>query len=565
MTDDLIFNDAEIEELTRRLMRKFGLVKYFATLGDSDDTSTATIDEPGQPGIVRVRIENDDVPFRRVKSGLLGAYSPYAGCPVILGYDEKDDLAIEKADHDALREANVNPLVFNSGDSRISGFGQTDSLLPLLSGAVGTANTPSTEIFVNPLRYVDLDNIVHWFEGDQVDVVASIPAAGNHRYLAIFLNEDDTLETTTSTAKADVLPLDETDKQEAFDSRSARARAAGLWRLYGGQTNITNADRVEDLRNWQSNPPYKNNFAATVAPDSDNDIDENYEPGSQWVDTTNDLSYVNVDNTDGAAIWNNTSNAASIAVPIALTAYDAEPARGSESNIHGGLLSLATGQPLDSVPTDIVVTKGIGKVMVVINAGGDVTGDITVTGESIDRETGASTPADTDTLTVDALSTDNSDTDSNGNTRHSFTGAYITSKWFTGTVTLSTADLTLTDVDVYHVSFEQFNDHPAFTLRTFDANIFTTNVAAEFDAYLYSLEVTGDKCDITREASLNVGADGETAIANKYWRLRRGNIDTALVGTTDGIWIDVHYSNSPAYVEDVTIKVWADATVSLLP
>lgn len=257
------------------------------------------------------------------------------------------------------------------------------------------------------------------------------------------------------------------------------------------------------------------------------------------------------------------TDAKTVDTPICLSMYDPAPSRGSESNLHGGLLMLATGQPLNSVPTDIVVSKGIGKLMVVINAGSDVSGEITVTGESINRETGASTPADTDTLTVDALTTDNSDTDTNGNTRHAFTGAYVTSKWFTGSVTLSTTNLTLTDVDVYHVSFEQCNDSPNITIETFDANIYTTNVAAEFDAYLYSLEVTGDKCDITREASLNVGADGETAIANRYWRLRRGNINKALDGTTDGLWADVHYSNSPAYVEDVNIKVWLSKQVQL--
>ena len=250
-------------------------------------------------------------------------------------------------------------------------------------------------------------------------------------------------------------------------------------------------------------------------------------------------------------------------VPVCLQDYDPSPARSSESNIHGGILSLATGQALDSVPTDLPVTKGIGKLIIVINAGTDIAGEITVTGETIDRNTGASTPADTDTITVDALTTDNSDTDTNGNTRHAFEGAYITSKWFTGSVTLSTTNLTLTDVDVYHVSFEQFGDQPGITLDAFDANIFTTNVAAEFDAYLYSLEVTGDKCDVTREASLNVGADGETAIADRYWRLRRGNIAKALDGTSDGIWVDVHYSNSPAYVEDVTLKVWATIEKSL--
>jgi len=280
-----------------------------------------------------------------------------------------------------------------------------------------------------------------------------------------------------------------------------------------------------------------------------------------WVLPAADGSADDIIKTDGSG--NLSFVTPTTAIPIVLSSYDAVPARGSETNLHGGLLSLATAQPLDSVPTDIVITKGIGKIMIVVNAGSDLAGDITVTGTSVDRDTGATVGSDTDTITVDAVSTDGSDTDGNGNARHSFTGAYITSKWFTGTVTLSTTNLTLTDVDVYHVSFEQFNDSPDLVLTTFDVNMFTTNVNAEFDAYLYCLEVTGDKCDVIRCSSLNVGTDGETAIANKYWRLRRGDIARSLDGTTDGLWADIHYSNSPVYIEDVTIKIWATKTQAL--
>ncbi len=248
---------------------------------------------------------------------------------------------------------------------------------------------------------------------------------------------------------------------------------------------------------------------------------------------------------------------------VAFSMYDAEPARGSETSLDGAFIKIADNQPLNSVPTDLVVTKGTGKIIVIVNAGSDLVGEITITGTSVDRDTGATTALDTDTITVDALTTDDSDTDANGNDRHAFTGAYISSKWFVGTVTLSTTDLTLTDVDVYHVSFEQFDDTADITLDTFDANLLTTNVNAEFDAYIYAIMVTGNKCDITREASLNVGADGETAIADRYWRLRRGNIGKAINGTTDGTWVDIHYANSPAYVEDVSIKVWATEVVPL--
>ena len=245
---------------------------------------------------------------------------------------------------------------------------------------------------------------------------------------------------------------------------------------------------------------------------------------------------------------------------VVLSSYDAEPARAAESNLHGGLLALGTGDGLDS-GTPIDITKGTGKILIVINAGSDFAGGLTITGSTVNRETGVVTGSDTDDIVVDALSTDTSDTDGNGNTRHAFSGAYISSKWFTGAVQITTADLTLTDVDTYHVSFEQFNDNPSYTVQTFDMNVLTAHVNAEIDAYLYSLVVTGSKCEIVREASLNVGTDGEAALANQYWRLRRGNIGKVMDGSKDGIWVDAFYSNSPSYVEDATIKVWADMPI----
>lgn len=55
----------------------------------------------------------------------------------------------------------------------------------------------------------------------------------------------------------------------------------------------------------------KNNIGATAAPDADNDVDEGYEPGSRWVDTTNDKEYVCLDATDGAAVWTETTQSGS--------------------------------------------------------------------------------------------------------------------------------------------------------------------------------------------------------------------------------------------------------------
>jgi len=258
------------------------------------------------------------------------------------------------------------------------------------------------------------------------------------------------------------------------------------------------------------------------------------------------------------------SKAVVIPVPIVISMYDAQPARNSETNWNGGFVPLVTTQPLSSgVP--INVTKGTGKIVVYVISGADVDGTITITGDTIDRETGVKTVGDTDTIVVDALTTNNSITDSNGNLVHMFIGAYITSKWFTGAVVLSTTDLNITSMNVYHISFDQFNDNSDMTIDTFDVSLITTNVNAEFDAYLYVIHVTtGDKCDIHLEGELHLGADGETAIANRYWRLRKGNIDDTVDGSTDGFWVDIHYSNNPAYIEDVTAKVWATKQVTAI-
>jgi len=53
----------------------------------------------------------------------------------------------------------------------------------------------------------------------------------------------------------------------------------------------------------------KKKLDATQAPTVNNDIDEGYAVGSRWVDVTNDKEYVCLDNTDGAAVWTETTEA----------------------------------------------------------------------------------------------------------------------------------------------------------------------------------------------------------------------------------------------------------------
>ena len=246
---------------------------------------------------------------------------------------------------------------------------------------------------------------------------------------------------------------------------------------------------------------------------------------------------------------------AMVTIPKSFEHYVDVKERLLENNVHGGLDVLATAQPLDSVPTDLPVTAGISKLLIAVIAGGDFDGEITVTGTSVNRDTGTETPADTDIITIDALTTDASGTDGNGNVTHAFTGAYITSKWFKGAVVLSTANLTLSDVDVYQISFEQFGDVSDISLEAVDVTALATNSSAWMDLHLYSVAVTGSKVNITNEGTLELLASEVTL--DKRYRKRLGDLSIPLDGTTDGFWFDAFWGPlANIYWEDINAKIW---------
>lgn len=250
--------------------------------------------------------------------------------------------------------------------------------------------------------------------------------------------------------------------------------------------------------------------------------------------------------------WENQTQLA----PVVLSEYTEVPSRDAEENLHGALTPLATGHNLSV--GDLTLTgataQGIGKIVIVVNAGSDFTGTITVTGTKVDRETGVETPSAIDTLTIDALSLDTSSVDTNGQDQHQLTGAYITTDWYTGTVVISSSDTTITDIDVWHCSFEQFNDSPTVNIETFDMNFLCTNsTLASLSARLYTVEVTGDKVDIDYIAEY-VEA---TFVAGRYYRIRRGNLGISLNGTTDGIFLTAAYLGAPSKFADAGTKIWA--------
>lgn len=255
---------------------------------------------------------------------------------------------------------------------------------------------------------------------------------------------------------------------------------------------------------------------------------------------------------------------ATVTMPTCLATYVDIKARNAVQNIHGNFFEIATAQPLDDTPTDLVFTNGIGKFVLIVNAGTDYAGTITVTGTSVNRDTGAETGADTEDIVIDALTTDASAADANGTIVHDLTGAYISSKWWKGSVTLSTADLTLTDVDVWGIAFEQLNDDPTAIVETIDMTLLCNNTAGWADLYFYIVNVTAPKCNIGTVVDMHVTTAESTA--DRYYRLREGSLAASMDGSTDGGWAELALGPpQQAYWEDINLKVWftVEAEVTL--
>jgi hypothetical protein len=230
--------------------------------------------------------------------------------------------------------------------------------------------------------------------------------------------------------------------------------------------------------------------------------------------------------------------------------------RNLQYNLHGLLENVVTAGAVSSGSPQ-AATVGLGKIIVVVNAGADTAGTLTVTGTSVDRASGSETGSDTDALTIAGTTTDGTDTDAAGNTRWSMSNAYITSKWFTGVLSLSTTDVDLSDIDVYLVAFEQFNDNPETEIDTVDITAYANNTAAWLYGYLYKLTVSGDTCTVVRQTGADVAWAASKVAATGSFRFRRGGLDLTNDGTTDGMWYELHLGPlANNYWENINHKIW---------
>ena len=126
-------------------------------------------------------------------------------------------------------------------------------------------------------------------------------------------------------------------------------------------------------------------------------------------------------------------------------------------------------------------------------------------------------------------------------------------------VTISTSDVTLTNVDTYGIAFEQLNDDATVQLETIDITMECTNATAWADLYFYMIEVTAPKCDIETVVDMHISvAESEV---EKYYRKRRDLENIPMDGTTNGGWAELILGPlNQNYWEDNNITLWGEIT-----
>jgi hypothetical protein len=255
-------------------------------------------------------------------------------------------------------------------------------------------------------------------------------------------------------------------------------------------------------------------------------------------------------------------NHTQVSAPIVLSYTVDKPERFSDINIHG-FFEVITAAGLTSI-APINDTNGLSKLFFNVIASIDAVGTFTITGTSVDRDTGVETPADSEVITINGNTTDTSSADSGGNSVWGFSNAYISTKWWTGAFTISTTNLNIIVMEIRNIAFEQFNDMPNITLETYDITAESLNNAAELYTHLYTVVPgAGSTCVITSIADIELG----TTVAGMAYRLRRaddGTLPVSLDGTTEGIFAEMFLdrASQPDWA-NINAKIWASCVRDL--
>jgi hypothetical protein len=120
------------------------------------------------------------------------------------------------------------------------------------------------------------------------------------------------------------------------------------------------------------------NNAATAAPTVNDDAGDGYSVGSRWIDTTNDKTYVLVDSTVGAAVWQQTSGTGTTGTVAVDSGGTGRASHTAYAVLCGGTTSTGAQQSVASVGTEgqVLTSNGPGALPTFEDAATAVSGTV---------------------------------------------------------------------------------------------------------------------------------------------------------------------------------------------
>ncbi|KKL78433.1 hypothetical protein LCGC14_2024900, partial [marine sediment metagenome] len=234
-----------------------------AILGDEN----GNISVPGQPYNYFIRVDNGEnsdgsTQYGRAfpllsGAGYMGAEE--VGTEVYIGIAYDGLMAILGTNRTAIVEDNRNPRAENV-NSPYRQFTYMRNADLFYAVPMGTQQTPTMEVRVEPGPYIDDSGVHQTFIGGLIDLAGDVPAAdgdsnSQHLIVAVFVNSSGVLESKTSTATLiDNVLTWAVDVVEAFGNRTARALPIRYYRLFTGHVLLTKADEFGDARDHITAP-----------------------------------------------------------------------------------------------------------------------------------------------------------------------------------------------------------------------------------------------------------------------------------------------------------------------
>lgn len=227
-----------------RLRDKLQLNRRRGLLGGADgaphdvDTGRYWVRPEKAPGVYAAPVR---LPLNK------GAMLPPAGNVVVeLGVDETGQSVILGMDSGAAARQGLSPFTHNPLEPAARGLVRQEDIAPLLGfkapGLIWTASVAPGIAIIN-------GTVLNW-AGGTIDLINYQPAAGLHRYVAVFLHRSGSLIAVGSTPESNAGDLDTTDLQEIIDRQPANSLPIKAWVFDGDQSDFSNAPAVSvDLRN----------------------------------------------------------------------------------------------------------------------------------------------------------------------------------------------------------------------------------------------------------------------------------------------------------------------------